>query len=645
GFFAVAGALGTPWGDSFLFAIGVIVALVPEALLPTVTLALAFGAQRMARRNALVRQLEAVETLGSTTFICMDKTGTLTRNELTAVATWTLAGAFAIAGEGYDPTSHIATPTGSQGEEVAALALAAARASTGTVAERDGRWIAVGDPLDAALDALARRLGLEPAADRIARPDRARHPFDPNLRRMAVIADGQACVKGAPEAVLPLCAPAPGVEEALHAMTADGLRVVAVAGRQIGDDDPHDRAAVERSLELLGLVGLHDPPRPAVRSALVACRTAGIAVAMVTGDHPQTAAAVARETGLAVGALRVVEGDDLPDDDAALGALLDHDGLVLARVQPEQKHRIARALRARGHVLAMTGDGVNDAPALREADIGVAMGRSGTDVAREAADLVLLDDDFATIVAAVECGRGVYANVRRFLTYHLTSNVAELTPFLLWALSGGSIPLAIGVLQILMIDVGTDTLPAAALGAEAPGPHTLDGPPDRTRLLDRVVAVRVFGVLGPAEALVSMAAFAGTYLAAGWRPGDSAPGGELPLAASGAAFAAIVLGQFANAFACRSSVLRPGQLGWRTNRLLLWAVATALGLIAVTLLVPPVAAFLGQARPTLAGAAIALLAPPAVLAADAASKALRASLHRTPTTEAHPWTPPATPAA
>ena len=649
-FFAVAGLLGTTWSSSFLFAVGVTVALVPEALLPTVTLALAFGAQRMAQRHALVRGLESVETLGSTTFICMDKTGTLTLNELTAVEVWTPAGLFAVESAGRDPEAAI----GDVPPAVRELARVGARASSGYVERRDGAWVVVGDPLDAALDVLARRCGVLPAEERQRQPDRLRYPFDPGLRRMSVVVGEAVFTKGAPDAVLPLCGTfAPAAEAALHEMTGRGLRTIAVATRVAPPGDA-SRDALERDLMLLGIVGTHDPPRLAARAALASCRTAGIAVAMVTGDHPRTAVAVARETGLVVGEERVVTGDQLPADPTALGALLDHDGIVLARIAPEDKFRIAQALRGRGHVLAMTGDGVNDAPALREADIGVAMGRSGTDVAREAADLVLLDDDFATIIAAIECGRGVYANVRRFLTYHLTDNVAELTPFLIWALSGSTIPLAIGVLQVLALDIVTDTLPATALGAELPAAGILDGPPDRGRLLDRTVALRAFGVLGPVEAFVSFAAFLATFAAAGWRPGDDFPEGWLLLAASGAAFAAVVLGQFANAFACRSAVLRPGQLGWRSNRLLLWAVLVAGALVVGTFAVEPIAAALGQARPTAAGFALALMAPPAVLAADAAYKALHSRRsrsaqpvhpHPSTPTEASSWTPPATPIA
>ena len=446
GFFTLAVLLGTPWSEGIVFSIGVAVALVPEALLPTVTLSLAIGAQRMAHRNALVRRLEAVETLGSTTFICTDKTGTLTRNEMTITEVWTPHGGATIRGGGYGPTADVRLDAGAE-DAVRRLARDTARCTTGRAVATDGVWSAKGDPMDAACWALARRVRAEPDAD--ARTELARFPFDPRRRRVSVALDDLVVTKGAPDAIVALTEPVEGAADALDRMTSAGLRVLAVATRPFGPAVPADATEAERGLDLRGLLGFEDPPRTEVAAALAACRRAGVRVGMVTGDHPATALAVARQVGLAHDRSAILTGTDLPEDEQLLGALLDRDGVVIARVAPEQKLRIARALHARGHVVAMTGDGVNDGPALQEADIGVAMGRSGTDVAREAADLVLLDDDFTTIVAAIELGRASFVNTRRFLTYHLTDNVAELTPFVVWALSGGRIPLALTVLQIV----------------------------------------------------------------------------------------------------------------------------------------------------------------------------------------------------
>jgi calcium-translocating P-type ATPase len=621
GFFGVALLVGTPASDGFLFAVGVTVAVVPEGLLPTVTLALAIGAQRMAARRALARNLEAVETLGSTTFICTDKTGTLTRNEMAVVEVWTPRGSAHVVGTGYEPTGTIDVTDPVLLEDLSEIARVATRCSTGRVVEEDGAWVPLGDPMEAALDVLARRTGVDVERDAAVHVETRRFPFDPRRRRMSVVAGGVVLVKGAPDAVLPRCVVPPGATDALEGLASRGLRVLAVARRAVGATLPGSADAAEQDLDLLGLVALHDPPRESAAFAIAECRRAGVKVAMVTGDHPSTARAIAEEVGLAGSDGLVVVGHDLPDDEALLGALVDRDGVVVARVSPEDKLRIARALRARGNTVAMTGDGVNDAPALHEADIGVAMGRSGTDVAREAADLVLLDDDFATVVAAIEQGRSTFSNIRRFLTYHLTDNVAELTPFVVWALSGGRFPLAIGVLQVLALDIVTDILPALALGAEPPGAHLLEGPPIRRHLLDRGLFVRAFGVLGPVEAFISLLAFVMTFFAEGWRPGESFPTGPTLLAASGAAFTAIVLGQAANAFACRSTVLPPWRIGWTTNRLLLWAVAAELAMLLGFLYFPPLADLLGQAPPSWAGFGVALLAMPAVLAADATQKA------------------------
>jgi calcium-translocating P-type ATPase len=623
-FFVIASLSGIGAGEGFLFAVGVTVALVPEGLLPTVTLSLAGGAQRMAARHALVRHLEAVETLGSTTFICTDKTGTLTRNEMAVVEAWTPTGGATVAGVGYAPVAEVSVEPAAAGPALARLALAGARCSPGRIAEVAGEWVARGDPMEAALDAFARRLGVDVAADEADRPELGRVPFDPRRRRMSSALGSELIVKGAPEAVLPLCADREAAEAVVDRMAGRGLRVLAVATRWWDPDEAIDIAG-ERDLTVLGLVGLEDPPRSGARAAVAACREAGIRVAMVTGDHPATAAGIAREVGIADDTSPVLEGKDLPADDEALGALIDHDGVVLSRVEPEDKLRIARALQGRGHVVAMTGDGVNDGPALQEADIGVAMGKGGTDVAREAADLVLLDDDFATIVAAVAEGRATFANIRRFLSYHLTDNVAELTPFVIWALSGGNFPLALGVLQILFLDIGTDLLPALALGSERPAPDVLRRSPTGRHLIDRGLLVRVFGVLGPVEAAVEMAAFTVALLLAGWRPGGEEPAGPALAAASGAAFAAVVFGQMANVFACRSARRPPWRLGWTSNRLVVGAVVVELAALAAFLYIGPVASALDHAVPSLWPAVVALLAAPAVLGADAAYKKRRGS--------------------
>jgi magnesium-transporting ATPase (P-type) len=496
--------------------------------------------------------------------------------------------------------------------------------------EDDGSWTAHGDPMEAAIDSLALQLTGETTP--IDASVLARFAFDPRRRRSSVVTADRILVKGAPDAVLDRCrldaVRRSDADDALHRLSERGLRVLAVASRATTPPTIVTADDAERDLELLGLLGFEDPPRPEARDALAACRAAGIRVAMITGDSAQTATAIADETGLRPRDGLVLTGAELPDDEQVLASLVDRDGVVIARVTPEDKLRIARALQSRGHVIAMTGDGVNDGPALREADIGIAMGASGSDVAREAADLVLLDDNFATIVAAVKQGRATFANARRFLTYHLTDNVAELTPFAIWALSGGQFPLALGVLQVLALDIGTDTLSAAALGSEPAGPHVMTQPPSSGRLLNRTVARRAFGVLGPTEALFEMTAFVVALWLAGWRIGDTFPTGAPLYAASGAAFMTVVIAQSANAFACRS-VRRPAwKLGWFSNRFLIASVLIELA-FAIAVVAIPAAADLLEHRWPPAGAWIVIAASaPAVLLVDASWK--RAMRRQTP---------------
>jgi magnesium-transporting ATPase (P-type) len=616
-FFGATLALGTDASDGFVLAVGVIVALVPEGLLPTLSLSLAGSAHRMADRRVLVRRLESVETLGATTVICTDKTGTLTENEMTVAGLARSGRAYATTGSGYDPRGAILQDgrplSADELSDLRPLLRALVLCNDARLESEQGRWRCVGDPTEGALLTVGRKGGVEGDAEERAAPRIRVFPFDSERRRMCTIhrlpsGEVEALVKGSPEAVLTACSrvarPDGTVEldsTLLERITADvellaarGQRVLAAARRTLSDVPVHPEQA-ERELELLGLVGLVDPIRPEVPDAIARCRSAGIRVVMITGDHPATASAIARAAGLVDGP--ALTGTDLPIDDGELALLLADEAVsVIARVAPEQKLRIARALQDTGEVVAMTGDGVNDAPALRQADIGVAMGVVGTDVAREAADIVLLDDNFAHIVEAVEEGRATFDNIRRFLTYHLTDNVAELTPFAVWALSGGSFPLMLSVLQVLALDIGTDLLPALALGAERPAPDVMHRPPRPrdVRLLDRNVLGRAFGFLGPVEAITSLAMVPiGAALFFGWPDVGLPREGPDQETLSAMVFAAIVAMQMANAFACRSNPASLRSIGPLSNRLLVQAVVVEGIVLLAFVYVPPIAAALG----------------------------------------------------
>jgi calcium-translocating P-type ATPase len=615
-------ALDSTLTSALLLGVGVMVALVPEGLLPTVTLSLARGAQRMAKDNALVRRLDAVETLGATTFICTDKTGTLTRNEMTVVEGWTPAGAFHVTGTGYDPRGEVHATA-----DVLALAAAASAGAlgciTGGTVNRDGQWIAEGDPMDAALDTFARRLGLTRQGRVVPT---ARVPFTSAAMSSAAAVAGTGYVMGAPEGILRRCAdvtPGSIVWSRLNELSQRGLRVLAIAQARTSNPimTEHELvAAASTDLDLLALIGIQDPPREEVTAAIALCRRAGIRVAMITGDSAATGAAIATQVGLLGAQGAVVRGVDLPATDEAVAQLLDHpEGAVVARVTPADKLRIARALRTHGHVVAMTGDGVNDAAALREADVGVAMGRSGSDVARQAADLVLLDDSFATIPKAIQLGRGTFANIRRFLTFHLTDNVAELVPFVAWAITGSNIPLAIGVLQVLALDIGTDMLPALALGAEPANDRTMDGPRRTTNVVDGRLLRRSLLVLGPTEALLSMAAFLTIMITGGWSFGDQAAAPLLAVA-SGSAFAVIAVAQIANAFACRSETRPAWKIDPRRNPLVLLAVLVEVILLLAFVGIPWLADLLGGSWPSPLGWAFCAVAAVAVPGTDALHK-------------------------
>jgi magnesium-transporting ATPase (P-type) len=664
-FFLIGHFVGLSFWANLVFAIGIIVANVPEGLLPTVTLSLALATQRMAKKNALVRHLPAVETLGAASVICIDKTGTLTQNRmsirqvyfsgelldvglgealmplsrgreitsdlpacgLSRMASSSIRGG----GEGsrsktelagvHSPSSPTLLPPAGEGSGSAAQPLFDIMRHCHDLrrVEQNGHAVWQGDPMEVALLQGAPGGAVFPRVDEI--------PFDAERKRMSVICDTpqghMLYCKGAPETVLPLCSEMllqgkiMPLDEASRAsllgtqeqMTEQGLRVIALAWRsqrdgefrrassplpnplpQAGEganESLRDSHSSEAELIFAGLVGLVDPPRPGVSEAIATCHVAGIRVIMITGDHPRTASALAREIGLAQQPLAVT-GDTLRTmSDADLQLLLDEPDLLFARTSADQKMRIVQALQRRGEIVAATGDGVNDAPALRCADVGIAMGVSGTDVAKEAADIVLLDDHFATIVAAIEEGRAVYDNVRKFLTYILTSNIPEMVPYLAFVLF--RIPLPLTIIQILAVDLGTDMLPALALGAEKPDPSIMQRPPRlrSERLLNGGLLLRAYLFLGPLEAVAGMAAFFFVLHGSGWQYGTALGLHDLLyLQSTTACLAAIIAMQVVNVFLCRHPSLSAFSRGHRFNRLIAYGIAFELLLLALIVYTP-----------------------------------------------------------
>ncbi|MFJ3235282.1 cation-translocating P-type ATPase [Streptomyces sp. NPDC086787] len=606
--FAVRLPSGQPFVYTFVFSLGVMVALVPEGLPATLSVSLAIGVRRMARRHALVKQLLAVEALGSTSVICTDKTGTLTQAEMTVVQVWADGASHAVSGVGYAPVGEI-TDAG----PVRELLRAAALCSNARLVPPTGRdsWRVLGDPTEGALLVAARKAGLDPAQEEAGSPRVAEHPFDPGRKLMSTVHRGDdgsffAYVKGAPVELLARCdaidrsgtrtpmsdAARTQVAAAADGMAAQGLRVLAVARRRLAGPRP-SLVDVESELTLLGLAGMYDPPRPEVRDAVNACRRAGIRIVMVTGDHPLTAEAVARRVGIVrEPAPAVATGTQLDTlDDNGLDALLaDSSELLLCRVSPEHKMRVVTALQRRGEVVAVTGDGANDAPALKHADIGVAMGASGTDVAREAAVMVLLDDSFASISTAVGLGRSVYRNIRKFLIYLFSHNIAELVPILAATFAG--FPLVpITAVQILAIDLGSDVLPALALGAEPMEPDVMNSPPRprHERLFSTSVMGRIL-FLGGIQSLGVCAVFFWHIHASGIPYADFTKNDPVYREAITIVQAGIVVSQFFNALAVRTdrqSVFRAGLL---TNPWLLAAGCFGIGLMVAISYAPPLQA-------------------------------------------------------
>ena len=608
---------GLPLEDAFSFAIGLIVANVPEGLLPTITLALAVGVASLARQGALVKRLSAVETLGSTSVICTDKTGTLTENRISAVRGWTLLGEFDFEEVSDAELAVAANPV------LGLLGRTIASCSTAELApEQAGK--SRGEATEVGLLEAARTLGIEVEVARREGRRRALYRFDPRLRLMSTVDEREdggltVHVKGAPEEVLLRSTTIAGLDDhvpltegsreevlaVLDRFASQGLRVLAVARRQLPGrgELPSRREDAERDLCLVGLVALFDPPRPEVAAAVARCHTAGIRIIVVTGDYGPTAAEIARRVGIATAGGTVVTGEELD-------AMSEHDlerllregrELIFARSSPEAKLRIADALRAEGNVVAMTGDGVNDAPALRRAHIGIAMGRSGTDVAREASTMVLTDDNFATIVAAVEAGRRVFDNVRKFILYIFAHATPEVVPFLVFALSGGAIPLPLTVLQILAIDLGTEILPALALGREPAEPGLMERPPRPASegVIRRDLLFRAWVFLGLIESVLVLGGFFFVLLRAGWSPGDDVSSGHslhhVYLVATTMTFAGIVACQIGTGMAARTERVSLRSIGVFSNPMLLWGIMFEIAFAAAVVYAPPLQSIFGTA--------------------------------------------------
>ena len=522
-----------------------IVAFIPEGLLPTVTLSLAMAVQRMAKDHALVKKLSSVETLGATSVICSDKTGTLTQNAMTVNHLWTLSDSYEVTGLGYASEGQIeqeGQPVSLKENELlnrlVRFSHLASNAQVVAPSADNPNFTILGDPTEACLNVLAEKAGINLNDNHTWAPRLKEIPFDSDRKRMTTVhklesgLDGSyhiSITKGAPKEVMELCSDYFDNQGMIKSLTAterqailaandqfarDGLRVLAVAYRPLDSEhigeDKWGMQTLEDNMVFLGLVAMSDPPRQGVREAIEKCHRASIRIIMVTGDYGLTALSIAKKIGIVQGDdARVVSGLELADmDDNQLKEALKGE-IVFARVAPEQKYRVVNALQELGEVVAVTGDGVNDAPALKKADIGVAMGVSGTDVAKESADMILTDDHFASIVHAVEEGRAVYRNIQKFLTYIFNSNTPEAVPSAFFLFSLGRIPLPLTVMQILAIDLGTDMMPALGLGVEPPEEGVMDRPPRRLsdRLLNRQLLIKAFVWYGLIEAALAMGAF------------------------------------------------------------------------------------------------------------------------------------------
>jgi Ca2+-transporting ATPase len=557
--------------DMFIWAVSLAVAAVPEALPAVVTISLALGVQRLVKRHALIRRLPAVETLGSVSVICSDKTGTLTQDQMTVREIYTDGQMIEVTGAGYEPRGEFLSQ-GPLPESLHCLLLAGVLCNDSFLASVDGSWQVRGDPTEGALVVVAAKAGIGEEV-RNQYPRVGEVPFSSERKRMTTIHRTEqgrlAFSKGAPEVILESCLHilkagevvplAPQASQEVLArgqeMAGKALRVLGLAYRDLGQDE----AEAEKGMVFLGLVGMMDPPRREVKEAIDKCLEAGIKPVMVTGDHAITARAVAQELGILKGGI-VLTGPELERLGEAEFEVVAERVEVYARVSPAHKLRVVNALNRKGYVVAMTGDGVNDAPALKKADIGVAMGVTGTDVSKEASDMVLTDDNFASIVAAVEEGRGIFGNIKKFLMYLLSANLGEILLMLL-AVSIG-LPLPLVAVQILYVNLATDGLPALALSVDPPDRDLMRRPPRPPRQgIFTGPVLRFLGGVGAWTGLVTLGVFV-------WAVQTGRPLVE----AQGLTFLTLILIEYFNAFNCRSETLSLFRIGIFSNRWLWWAI-------------------------------------------------------------------------
>ena len=611
---------GQPADQMFLTAVSVAVAAIPESLPAVVTVALALGARRMAERRAIVRTLPAVEGLGSVTVICTDKTGTLTQNAMLVERVWTpRGGELVLGGSGYGPEPVVDAADDEDLLAVGRIAASCNDASLHAPASPDADWTITGDPTEGALLAAAGKLGVDPAECTASAPRVAEIAFDSERRRMttahATAAGVYVATKGALESLAPLLTDLADVERAAAVATrwtSDGYRVLALAD-QLREGLPRDLDDFEHGLTLRGLVAIADPPRPEAASAIADCHRAGITPVVITGDDPATAAAVARRLGILTTTGGIATGAELDRwDDKELDRRVA--GIaVYARTAPEQKLRIVDAWKRAGAVVAMTGDGVNDAPALQRADIGVAMGLMGTDVSKEASDIVLADDNFATIVHAIAEGRRIYDNLRRFLRYLLTTNTGEIWLMLLAPLFG--LPLPLLAVQLLWVNLVTDGLPAIALGLEPAERDTMRRPPRPPT--ESIVAGGLWQHalwVGLLMAGVGLAVQA-TARAMGWDWRTMV-------------FTTVALLQLGHALAIRSERQSVRALGLRSNPALLAAVVATVALQAAVVYAPPLQSLFSTSALGAAEVGVTVVASTVVFVAVELEKAVLRSRAR-----------------